>query len=770
MRMGIEILVDGTAVTLRPDDNLLAGCVKAGIDVPYFCWHPAMGSVGACRQCAVKLFAGPADTVGKIVMACMTPVTAGMRVGVAEAEAIAAREGVVEFVLANHPHDCPVCEVGGECHLQDMTAMTGHVSRRPRFEKRTHRSQDLGPFVKHEMNRCIGCYRCVRFYQDVCGGTDFGVFGSAKNVFFGRAQDGALESPFAGNLVEVCPTGVFVDKPFSANFRRKWDMRSTPSVCPHCAVGCNISIQERDGVFRRAVNRFNASLNEYFLCDRGRFGVGFLQGPSRLRVSRDRYGKVFARHAAVAHLAKIFASGKAVGVGSARASLESNFALRRLAGAARFYAGLTAHEVGVAQAALAAMRRVSTATLAQVARADAILILGPDPQVVAPRLGLALRQAATRPNDALLAAREIPAWHDAAARTAMAGQKNPVFVVGPAPTALDALARLAVRMTAEDTVAYALEVAHSPAGEVTDALLTAKTPVVVAGGSAALIVAGAKIVAALEARGIKARFVPLLAAANSIGLACMGAESAGSCATAGAQMVALENDFFGAAGLAAAASVTVLDHIETATAQAADFCVAVGSFADTDGMFVNLEGRAQPFYKAIFGENDAPAAWEILRDAGILAGILPPGTWPTRAALLADMAEEFSDLAPCLRALPAPGEPKPPGLPHRFSGRTASRAHVDVREAGPPMRAESPFGTTMEGAAQHGAEPLVWAPGWNSGQAVLRMAEADKDIFLFQDKIPDALMMPEPPWTYDAGSGVEEMSAHSPAIIARGWA
>jgi NADH-quinone oxidoreductase subunit G len=250
----------------------------------------------------------------------------------------------------------------------------------------------------------------------------------------------------------------------------------------------------------------------------------------------------------------------------------------------------------------------------------------------------------------------------------------------------------------------------------------------------------------------------------------MNAKPAAEGSVAGAHVLVLENDSFAGQGLETAASVTALDHIETATARAADVAVAVGSFADSDGMFVNLEGRVQPFYKAIFGQADAPASWEVLRDAGIKAGILAPGTWPDRAALVAEMAAEILDLAPCLEVMAEVGREKPPGLPHRFSGRTAARAHVDVREEKPPARAESPFGTTMEGAVQEGAEPLVWAPGWNSGQAVLRMAAPREDVFLFGDKVLGALEMPEKPWNYEAGDGVEEMSARSPAIIARGWA
>ena len=111
--------------------------------------------------------------------------------------------------MINHPHDCPVCEEGGECHLQDMTVMTGHVYRRYRFKKRTFRNQYLGPFINHEMNRCIACYRCVRFYRDYAGGRDFDVFAAHDHVYFGRHEDGTLESEFSGNLVEVCPTGVF---------------------------------------------------------------------------------------------------------------------------------------------------------------------------------------------------------------------------------------------------------------------------------------------------------------------------------------------------------------------------------------------------------------------------------------------------------------------------------------------------------------------------------------------------------------------------------
>lgn len=197
------IHVDGKEYEVNGADNLLQACLSLGLDIPYFCWHPALGSVGACRQCAVKQYQNAEDTRGRLVMSCMTPATDGTFISIDDEEAKQFRESVVEWLMTNHPHDCPVCEEGGNCHLQDMTVMTGHSFRRYRFTKRTHRNQDLGPFISHEMNRCIACYRCVRYYKDYADGTDLGVYGAHDNVYFGRPEDGTLESEFSGNLVEM---------------------------------------------------------------------------------------------------------------------------------------------------------------------------------------------------------------------------------------------------------------------------------------------------------------------------------------------------------------------------------------------------------------------------------------------------------------------------------------------------------------------------------------------------------------------------------------
>jgi len=763
--MTLKLLIDNEMISAQGDENLLTACLSAKLDVPYFCWHPAMGSVGSCRQCAVKIFRGPADATGQIVMACMTRLAPGMRVSINDPEATKFREAVVETVLTSHPHDCPVCEVAGECHLQDMTVLTGHATRRARHPKRTHRNQNLGPFIRHEMNRCIGCYRCVRFYRDTAGGEDFGVFGAAQNIYFGRAGDGALESNFAGNLVEVCPTGVFVDKPFSQNFRRKWDMRATPSVCPHCAVGCNITVNERGGEFRRVTNRFNATLNGYFLCDRGRFGTGFLNSKERLRLSRDRAGNTYSHAAARDKLTAVLREDDLIGIGSPRASVEANFALRELVGEANFYAGFSEFESAMLTAVLDIMRHIHLATLAEVEQADAVLILGDDPALVAPRLALALHQAATRAAAAWRAARDIPEWDAGAAAECTA--RIPFIIATTKPGWLDRVATQTIRTGVAEGLPPGAEAA----------LRAAKRPLVVAGGDAATLASAANLALALRRAGVAAQLALLAPEANSVGLGLLNTRTLAQAQSAAAarHVLVLERDVLrepatGTALLASARSVTVLDHILTPTARAADLALSSASFAESDGTFINQEGRAQRYFKAIFGENDPPPAWALLRDAGLAAGRLANGQWETHADLLAAIATALPDLAPCALASPPVGGARPATLPHRHSGRTAAHAHLDVREPAPPKHADSPLGTTMEGPPIHQQHlaPVLWSPGWNSGQAINKQALAVEEVFLFEPSRPPLKRFecPTAP-PDDRDLGAEELSNYAPAIIAR---
>ncbi|MGH8447209.1 MAG: NADH-quinone oxidoreductase subunit NuoG, partial [Solimonas sp.] len=446
------IHVDGKQYEVDGADNLLQACLNLGLDIPYFCWHPALGSVGACRQCAVKAFRDETDKQGRIVMSCMTPASNGTFISIDDEEARQFREAIVEFLMTNHPHDCPVCEEGGHCHLQDMTVMTGHHSRSYRFDKRTHLNQDLGPFIGHEMNRCISCYRCVRYYKDYAGGNDLGVYGAAANVYFGRVEDGTLESEFSGNLTEVCPTGVFTDKTHSERYNRKWDMQYAPSVCESCAVGCNLSPGERYGEIRRVENRYHGELNGYFLCDRGRFGYGYTNRKDRPRQPLSAQQVVTRETAVAAAVAALKGANKVIGIGSPRASVEANYALRTLVGAGSFHDGHALGDGELVRLALGIVRDgpVRASTITEIEDADAVLVLGEDVTATAPRFALAIRQAARGKGRALAAEKKVAEWQTIALADLLQRDSYPVYVASVDATRLDDVAAATHRAAPED--------------------------------------------------------------------------------------------------------------------------------------------------------------------------------------------------------------------------------------------------------------------------------------------------------------------------------
>jgi NADH-quinone oxidoreductase subunit G len=205
-----KLIIDQREIEVPPGTKVIEAAERLGIMIPRFCYHPALGSFGACRMCAVKFEAGP---VKGVEMSCMVEAHDGMVVSTTDPEAVQFRKYIIEWLMLNHPHDCPVCDEGGHCLLQDETVSGGHGLRRYLGKKRTFSDQYLGEFVQHEMNRCIHCWRCRNFYQDFAGYRDLGAMQIGNRMYFGRYQDGALESPFAGNIIDICPTGVYTDKP-----------------------------------------------------------------------------------------------------------------------------------------------------------------------------------------------------------------------------------------------------------------------------------------------------------------------------------------------------------------------------------------------------------------------------------------------------------------------------------------------------------------------------------------------------------------------------
>ncbi|MGP0172569.1 NADH-quinone oxidoreductase subunit NuoG [Pseudomonas sp. NCHU5208] len=756
------IHVDGKDLEVDGADNLLQACLSLGLDIPYFCWHPALGSVGACRQCAVKQYNDENDTRGRLVMSCMTPATDNTWISIDDEEAKQFRASVVEWLMTNHPHDCPVCEEGGHCHLQDMTVMTGHNARRYRFTKRTHQNQELGPFIAHEMNRCIACYRCVRYYKDYAGGTDLGVYGAHDNVYFGRVEDGTLESEFSGNLVEVCPTGVFTDKTHSERYNRKWDMQFAPSICHGCSSGCNISPGERYGELRRIENRFNGSVNQYFLCDRGRFGYGYVNREDRPRQPLLA-GQAIGIDAALDKAAELLKGKRVIGIGSPRASLESNFALRELVGASNFYSGIATSELTNIRLIRDILQNgpLPTPTLRDVELHDAIFVLGEDLTQTAARLALALRQAVKGKATEIAAGARIQDWHMAAVQNVAQHALHPLFIASVTETRLDDVAAESVHAAPADLARIGFAVAHAidpnaPAVDgleaeaqalvqrIADALINAKRPLIVSGaslGNKALIEAAANIASALKNREKAGSLSLVVPEANSLGLALLGGESVDAAldALSGGQadaVVVLENDLYRRAdtakvdaALSAAQTVIVADHQRTATSERAHLLLPVASFAEGDGTLVSLEGRAQRFFQVY-----EPSYYD--------SNILIREGWRWLHALhstLQGKAVDWTQLDQVTEACAA-SNPLLAGIkdaapsasfrikglklarePHRYSGRTAMRANISVHEPRQPQDQDTAFAFSMEGYAGSKEDrqqiPFAWSPGWNSPQA-----------------------------------------------------
>ena len=619
----VTIYIEGRPYAVKEGQNLLQACLALGFDVPYFCWHPALGSVGACRQCAVKHFRDEKDRRGEIIMACMTPADDGTRISIDDPEVVQFRTSVIEWLMLNHPHDCPVCDEGGECHLQDMTVMTGHNYRQSRFAKRTHHNQDLGPFLNHEMNRCIQCYRCVRFYRDYAGGTDLNALAGHDHVYFGRFEDGPLESEFSGNLVEICPTGVFTDKTLKAHYTRKWDLQTAPAVCVHCGLGCNIIPGARYGELRRVRNRYHHQVNGYFLCDRGRYGYEFVNDDRRVRqalrraAGQDAAQPVTESQALELAAAMLADHGKVIGIGSPRASLENNFALRALVGAEGFYVGLSGSDATCLDIGCRVLRQgpVPAASLQGMGLADAVVVLGEDLPQTAPLAALNLRRLRYRQAARIAAGFHLPPWNDGGVREIAQLHKPALFLATPYPTRLDDEARQTYHAAPEALIqlAYGVVAALDPdsapqadlndamgtlAAEMALALLQAQRPLVVSGtacGSPALIEAAANLAWCLTRLGRE-------------GLSLMGGRDLEKASQAVAQgraetVVVLENDLYRRADAAAvdamlrrARHVLVIDHQHTATAAKANLVLPSATFAEAAGTLVNNEGRAQRGY------------------------------------------------------------------------------------------------------------------------------------------------------------------------------
>jgi len=777
------IIVDGESYEVDANDNLLEALLALGKDVPYFCWHPSMGSIGSCRQCAVIQYRDEEDTQGRIVMSCMTPVTDGAILSVDADNAKEFRSSVIENLMTNHPHDCPVCEEGGECQLQDMTVMAGHNVREFKGLKTTHKNQYLGPLISHEMNRCIACYRCVRYYNDYAGGKDLSAFASRSRVFFGRHEDGVLESEFAGNLVEVCPTGVFTDKPLSQHYTRKWDLQSAPSICTGCSIGCNISASERYGELRRIHNRYNADINGYFLCDRGRFGGSYVNNEGRIPACGEKNpeglyvptSKAQALDKIATLLTANSSSSSVVGIGSPRASLESNHLLKKLVGADNYYTGMSSAEDQIVNAILSIQQAggCSMPTLKEVEEADAVLVLGEDITNTSARLALSLRQMVRNRSKEMAEAIQIPLWNDAAVRKVAQNEKSPLMLLTSAQDKLQDVSTLTHSFSPEDIARLGFAIANMISGEykapgdltdeeaaiarsVADTLADAKNPVIISGSgclSQAIVEAAANVAWALNSADRESGLIYCVPECNTMGVAMMqngNTNDLDQLITGSNDIevaIVMENDLFRRASadkvqgfLARVKNLVVMEQMDNPTASASDLVLPAAAFSETEATLVNYEGRAQRSFAAYLPKGDIQGSWQWLIDLASQTESAGFEDLDGFDAVTADVAAAYANLAKVTEAAPtadyrsAAGQ-KIPRMTHRASGRTAMLADVTMHEPKQPVDETSALAFTMEGASvtkpgdiPASMRPHIWSPGWNSNQAIVKFQNANEAV------------------------------------------
>jgi NADH-quinone oxidoreductase subunit G len=429
----VTILIDGREVAATEGEMLHDAAKRGDVEIPVFCYEPKLGDpVGACRMCLVEV-----EGIPKLQTSCSTPVRDGMVVHTRTDQVKEAQSAVVEFLLVNHPLDCPVCDKGGECPLQDVTMGWGPGKSRFTDPKRHFQKPvELSPLVAIDRERCILCYRCVRFSQEVSEDEQLQLLERGDRTFVGTFDDRPYVDPFHGNITDLCPVGALTS--YTYRFRaRPWDVEQAGSVCTLCPSQCNVSFTVRDEQVKRVVARDNPEVDDGWLCDRGRYGFEMFAAEERVRAPRLRSGKGPGWDGAIAAAAEALRTGddrSTVPTGGGKndqsssgvaaiigdASNEEGYLVQRILREAlgsphidsRPSSGASREAlVGLAQPSLAAKVR-------DIDSADAILVLGTDPLHSSPILDLRIRKAIRRGGAKLAIATERPTALDGGAEVA----------------------------------------------------------------------------------------------------------------------------------------------------------------------------------------------------------------------------------------------------------------------------------------------------------------------------------------------------------------
>lgn len=633
----VEIELDGQKVAVAEGSMIMHAAENAGQYIPHFCYHKKLSIAANCRMCLVDVEKAP-----KPMPACATPVTQGMIVRTRSDKAVSAQKSVMEFLLINHPLDCPICDQGGECQLQDLAVGYGGTSSRYEEEKRVVFHKDVGPLVSmEEMSRCIHCTRCVRFGQEIAGQMELGMSNRGEHSEIETFLGASVDSELSGNMIDICPVGALTSKPFRYN-ARTWELSRRKSVAPHDASGANLIVQVKNNQVMRVVPLENEAVNECWIADRERFSYEALNSEERLTAPMIKQGGQWQTvdwQTALEYVANglkdVQREHGAASIGalvSPHSTLEEAYlagALLRAMGSdnvdhrlrrADFSVGQGVQWLGTSIASLSTLQRV--------------LVVGSNLRKDHPLFAQRIRQSARKGAQVhAITSQDLLAKADAWAMPLVTS------VVQDAASWLQSLADVAAAIAAEkqmpapqaqgQVTAAAQTIAKSLLGGERKAILLGNAAAHHANASSLLVLANW----IGEQTGATVGY--LTEAANTVGAQWAkvqpqsGGKNAAQMLDGSLKAVVLLNtepEFDSAAGAAAVAALDKAEMVVTlspfkANMAFSDVLLPIAPWTETSGSFVSAEGRLQSFHAVVKPRGDTRPAWKVLRVLGNLLGL-----------------------------------------------------------------------------------------------------------------------------------------------------
>jgi NADH-quinone oxidoreductase subunit G len=652
----LEIEIDGKVLQVADGSTVMEAATQAGCYIPHFCYHKKLSIAASCRMCLVQVEKAP-----KPLPACATPVTPGMKVWTRSAQAVKAQAGVMEFLLINHPLDCPICDQGGECQLQDVAVGYGGVTSRYEEEKRVVANKDLGPLVSTDMTRCINCTRCVRFTTEIAGKMELGQAFRGEHAEIMPFIEQTVDSELSGNIIDLCPVGALTSKPFRFS-ARTWEMSRRRSVSPHDGLGSNLIVQTKHDRVKRVLPFENEAINECWLSDRDRFSYEALNSPERLTrplIQRDgQWVEVdwqTAFQQITTRLGDIVSQSGPSALGalaSAQCTLEELYLLQKWVRAL----GSDNVDFRLRQADFRADgKRTGLPWLGMplnaIGRLNRLLMVGSFLRKDVPLLAQRLRQAARKGLKINVLASSAEDWLiPLANRCVVPPSALPNELAG----ILLALSKGLEQPVSED-VCNALPATPSAQAQAIAESLASGQKVAIWLGSEVLAhprLAEIETLCREIARLTQGRFGVVSEGPNALGgyvahavPGVAGGLNAQTMLTVPRKAYVLMNldpefDTFDPAlirsALEKASLVVMLSAFKPASAavsQAVDVLLPITPFAETSGSFINMEGRLQSFHAAVPPQGEARPGWKVLRALGAFMALPGFGQESSQAVL-----------------------------------------------------------------------------------------------------------------------------------------